>query len=126
MDVEQTDLAEIHLLSAGTWLGPTGQTYLHWSGAESAASQGPQSGVQLVQFGQSVQMAQPGAVGVVLVGGWWGSFAVHQVEGVAREGVSGVENAAGPLGRLTTFDAVDVVSPCTVGVKSSGLGYVVR
>lgn len=64
-------------------------------------------------------------MGVVFAGGWCGPLAVYQVEWVARERVGGVEDVARPLARFAAFDAVNVVSPCAVGVKGSGFGYVV-
>lgn len=107
-------------------LPPPGGNYLGWGGAQLAAGKRPQSGIELVQLSQTVQMAEPRAVRVVLVGGWWGPLAVNQIERVPGERVRGVEDVAWPLAGLASAHALDVVSPSTVGVKRARFGHVVH
>lgn len=62
-------------------------------------------------------MVEPGAMGIELdVRGWWGTFAVHQVEWVTAEGVTGVEDAARIVG-LPSGHTVQMVLPGLVGVE---------
>lgn len=62
-------------------------------------------------------MAEQGPVGVVFVRRWWWSLAVYEVQWVAREWVTGMEDTAGPLAWFASLDAIHVISPGSISVE---------
>lgn len=69
-------------------------------------------------------MVEPSTVWIEFnVGWWWWAFAVHQIEWVTTEGISGVEDAAWVVW-FPSGDTVEMILPSLVSVESFRFAHV--